>query len=67
MPTKFIVGDLDLTYHNPGVQNFIHRGGFKKFIPLLEEVVVMKGVDHFINQEKPCETTDHIFDFIRKL
>ncbi|CAA6661529.1 unnamed protein product [Spirodela intermedia] len=65
VPTKFIVGDLDLSYHTPGVQNFIHKGGLKKFVPLLEEVVVMEGVGHFLNQEKPSETTDHIFDFIK--
>ncbi|CAA6675169.1 unnamed protein product [Spirodela intermedia] len=65
VPTKFIVGDLDLSYHTPGVQNFIHKGGLKKFVPLLEEVVVMEGVGHFLNQEKPSETTDYIFDFIK--
>ncbi|TVU18494.1 hypothetical protein EJB05_34597, partial [Eragrostis curvula] len=49
VPVKFIVGDLDLTYHSPGIQDFIHKGGFKKFVPLLDDVVVMKDVGHFIN------------------
>lgn len=66
VPVKFIVGDLDTTYNTPGVKEYIHEGGFKKDVPLLEEVVVMEGVAHFINQEKPEETSGHIYDFIQK-
>ncbi|XP_074592757.1 epoxide hydrolase 2-like [Curcuma longa] len=66
VPTKFIVGDLDLTYHMPGIQDHIHKGGFKNAVPLLEDIVVMEGVGHFINQEKPHDISDHIYDFIRK-
>ncbi|KAJ6798527.1 Uncharacterized protein M6B38_209680 [Iris pallida] len=66
VPTKFIIGDLDMTYHYPDVQDYIHKGGFKKDVPLLEEVVVMPDVAHFINQEKAREVTDHILEFIQK-
>ncbi|GAV66975.1 Abhydrolase_6 domain-containing protein, partial [Cephalotus follicularis] len=66
VPVKFIVGDLDITYHIPGVQDYIHKGGFKKEVPFLQEVVVMEGVGHFINQEKAEETSAHIYDFIKK-
>lgn len=66
VPTKFIVGDMDLTYHFPGTQDYIHKGGFKKDVPNLEEVIVMEGAAHFINQEKPDEINSHIYDFIRK-
>ncbi|XP_077218517.1 epoxide hydrolase 1-like [Tasmannia lanceolata] len=66
VPVKFIIGDLDLTYHTPGVQDYIHKGGFKKDVPFLEDVVVMEGVGHFINQEKPEEITTHIYNFIKK-
>ncbi|KAG6487974.1 epoxide hydrolase A-like [Zingiber officinale] len=66
VPTKFIIGDLDLTYHTPGAQDYIHKGVFKKLVPLLEDVVVMEGVGHFINQEKPHEISDLIYDFIQK-
>ncbi|XP_072959332.1 epoxide hydrolase 1-like [Typha angustifolia] len=66
LPTKFIVGDKDLTYNAPGMKDFIDKGGFKKYVPHLEEVVVMKGVGHFINEEKPDEITDHIYNFIKK-
>ncbi|GFZ13745.1 alpha/beta-Hydrolases superfamily protein [Actinidia rufa] len=66
VPVKFIIGDLDLTYNGPGVKDYIHKGEFKEDVPLLEDVVVMEGVAHFINQEKPEETSAHIFDFIQK-
>lgn len=66
VPAKFIVGDLDLTYNAAGIKDYIHKGGFKKYVPLLDEVVVMKGVGHFINEEKPEEITAHIHDFIKK-
>ncbi|KAJ4782638.1 alpha/beta-Hydrolases superfamily protein [Rhynchospora pubera] len=66
VPVKFMVGDLDLTYHSPGVQDYIHKGGFSKNVPFLQEVVVMEGVGHFINQERPHEVSDHIYEFIKK-
>ncbi|XP_052290669.1 uncharacterized protein LOC102631302 isoform X2 [Citrus sinensis] len=66
IPTKFIIGDLDLVYHMPGVKEYIHKGGFKRDVPLLEEVVIMEGVGHFINQEKGDEISKHIYDFFNK-
>uniref|UniRef100_P0DO70 Epoxide hydrolase 3 n=1 Tax=Siraitia grosvenorii TaxID=190515 RepID=EPH3_SIRGR len=66
VPVKFIVGDSDLTYHFPGAKEYIHNGGFKKDVPLLEEVVVVKDACHFINQERPQEINAHIHDFINK-
>ncbi|KAL3849191.1 hypothetical protein ACJIZ3_011073 [Penstemon smallii] len=66
VPVKFIVGDFDLTYHMPGVQDYLHNGGMKKYVPLLEEIVVMEGVGHFLNQENPEDVSEHIYDFIKK-
>jgi pimeloyl-ACP methyl ester carboxylesterase len=66
VPVKFIVGDVDLTYHIPGVKEYISKGGLKKYVPFLQEVVVMEGVGHFLNQEKPEEVSEHIYDFIKK-
>ncbi|KAL2507627.1 alpha/beta-hydrolase superfamily protein [Forsythia ovata] len=66
VPAKFIVGDLDLTYNNPGVKEYIHNGGFKRDVPFLQEVVIMEEVAHFLNQEKPNEISAHIYDFIEK-
>jgi pimeloyl-ACP methyl ester carboxylesterase len=66
VPVKFIVGDLDITYNVPGAKEYIHNGGFKRDLPFLQQVVVMEGVAHFINQESPEEVNNHIYDFFKK-
>ena len=66
VPVKFIVGDLDLTYNLVGTKDYIHKGGFKKDVPFLEEIVVMEGVGHFINEERADEINQHIYDFFCK-
>ncbi|XP_042044568.1 epoxide hydrolase A-like [Salvia splendens] len=66
VPVKFIVGDLDLTYNTLGVKEYIHSGGFKKHVPYLQELVIMEGVAHFLNEEKPEEISQHIYDFIQR-
>lgn len=66
VPTKFIIGDLDLNYHMPGLKEYMLGEAFKRDVPLLEEVVVMKDVAHFAHQEKPDEVNKHIIDFLQK-
>ncbi|XP_027329608.1 uncharacterized protein LOC113846014 [Abrus precatorius] len=66
VPVKFIVGDLDLTYNAPGTKDYIHKGGFKKNVPLLEDVVVIEGSGHFLHQERANEINKHIHDFFQK-
>ncbi|KAL2922957.1 Epoxide hydrolase A, partial [Bienertia sinuspersici] len=66
VPVKFIVGALDLTYNAPGVKYYIHKGGMKRDVPLLQEVVVLEGVGHFLQEEKSDVITQHIYDFIKK-
>ncbi|XP_073286196.1 epoxide hydrolase 2-like [Primulina huaijiensis] len=66
VPVRFIVGDMDLTYNFPNAREYIHEGGLKKHVPLLEKVIVMEGVAHFLNQEKPHEVSQHIYEFINK-
>ncbi|KAI3713619.1 hypothetical protein L1987_72202 [Smallanthus sonchifolius] len=66
VPVKFVVGDLDLVYNIQHAKEYIHNGGFHKYVPLLEEVVVIEGAAHFITQEVPDEVNKHIFDFLQK-
>ncbi|XP_038716599.1 epoxide hydrolase A [Tripterygium wilfordii] len=66
VPVKFIVGDLDMVYTTPGVKEYIASGLFKRDVPLLDEVVVMEGVGHFINQERAEEINTHIYEYIRE-
>ncbi|KAL6954929.1 hypothetical protein U1Q18_020041 [Sarracenia purpurea var. burkii] len=66
VPVKFVVGDKDVTYTTPGVKDYVHSGAFKRVVPFLEEVVVMEGVSHFLNQQKPEEISALIYDFIQR-
>lgn len=66
VPAKLVMGDLDMVYNMIGVKEYVHQGGFKKDVPLLEDVVVMEGVGHFINQEKAEDVNQHIVDFFSK-
>lgn len=66
VPAKYIVGSEDLCYQTMGTKEYIESGLFKKDVPLLEEVVIVKGAAHFIQQERPEEITALILDFIQK-
>lgn len=66
VPVKFIVGDMDLTYNAPGAKDYIHKGGFKRDMPLLEDVIVLEGAGHFLHQERPNEINEQIYDFFQK-
>ena len=57
---------MDTVYTTPGVKEYVHNGGFKKDVPFLEQVVVLEGGGHFINQERADEINTHIYDFIKK-
>lgn len=54
VPSKYIVGDLDLAYHRPDTIDYVQNGDFKKYVPLLEEVIVMNDVAHWMKY-KPRE------------
>ncbi|KAI3695060.1 hypothetical protein L1987_78048 [Smallanthus sonchifolius] len=66
LPVIYVVGDEDMVYTTPGLKEYVHGGGFKNDVPLLQDIVVMEGVGHFLNQEKPQESTAIIHDFIKK-
>ncbi|XP_027350409.1 uncharacterized protein LOC113861646 isoform X2 [Abrus precatorius] len=66
VPVKYITGELDMVYTSPGMEEYVHGGGFKEDVPHLKEVIVQKGVAHFNNQETPEEINNHIHDFITK-
>lgn len=66
LPVIYVVGDEDMVYTTPGLKEYVHGGGFKKDVPLLQQIVVLEGVGHFLNLEKPQESTAIIHDFIKK-
>lgn len=60
------MGELDLSYNMLGIKDYIKSGEFQKYVPLLQEVVVMEDAAHFINQEKADEINKHIYNFIQQ-
>lgn len=58
--------ELDLTYNAPGARDYIHKGGMKRDVPLLEDVVVIEGAGHFIHQERADKINKYIYDFFKK-
>ncbi|KAH9618726.1 hypothetical protein KSS87_005478 [Heliosperma pusillum] len=66
VPVKFIVGDLDLTYHMKGAKEYLHSGKMKNVVPFLQEVVILEGVGHFLQEETPDVVSNHILDFIQQ-
>ncbi|KAF5951030.1 hypothetical protein HYC85_013023 [Camellia sinensis] len=69
VPMKFIVGDLDLVYNIPGAKEYIHNGGFKKDVPMLDEVVVMEAMEEFskseqVKQSNPLNSTSEIANIL---
>ncbi|KAE8678871.1 lipoamide acyltransferase component of branched-chain alpha-keto acid dehydrogenase complex [Hibiscus syriacus] len=66
VPVKFVMGDLDLVYTMPGMKDYIHKGGFKRDVPLLEEALVIEGVTHWIHLEIPDQINQLMFHFFSK-
>lgn len=60
------MGELDLSYNMLGIKDYIKSGEFQKYVPLLQEVVVVEDTAHFINQEKADEINKHIYNFIQQ-
>lgn len=63
VPVKFVVGDVDMVYTTAGVKEYVHGGGFKDDVPLLEECVVLEDTGHFINQERPQQINHCLHHF----
>eukprot|EP00250_Pteridium_aquilinum_P016701 c23243_g1_i2 orf=135-1064(-) len=65
VPTIYIVGDKDLVYDFHGAKNYIHGGGLAADVPNLKETIVLEGVHHFLQLEKPEVVNDHILRFFK--
>lgn len=48
------------------ITEYVDNGVFKQDVPLLEEIVVIKDVGHFINQEIADQINTMIYDFFSK-
>lgn len=67
VPAKYITGELDLVYNNKGSKEYVQNGGLKKNVPLLDEIVVIEGAAHFVNEERPDEINKLIHHFFNNI
>ncbi|KAH7278800.1 hypothetical protein KP509_38G056800 [Ceratopteris richardii] len=69
VPTIFMIGDQDLVYHFPNAQQDIQR--MAEHFPLLKEITIVEGANHFLQVERPDIVNDHILksfkNFLAKL
>ncbi|XP_047048349.1 epoxide hydrolase A-like [Lolium rigidum] len=63
VPTKFLAGEKAMA---TGAQEYILKGGLKRDVPGLEEVVVIPGGGQYIHLQKAEEVTEHIYNFFKK-
>ncbi|KAH7278797.1 hypothetical protein KP509_38G056700 [Ceratopteris richardii] len=63
VPTIFMIGDQDLVYHFPKAQQDIER--MAEHFPLLKEITIVEGANHFLQSERPDIVNDHILQFFK--
>ncbi|MCO5559195.1 hypothetical protein L7F22_012790 [Adiantum nelumboides] len=65
VPAIFIIGDQDLVYEFSGAKDYIH-GGMAADVPFLKDTIVLEGVRHFLQLEKPEVVNDHVLSFFKE-
>lgn len=49
-----------------GIKDYVHQGEFKKDIPLLKKIIIIKKINHFINQKQTKKINQHLYNFFNK-
>lgn len=62
VPALYISGDRDVVLHFPGMKAMVDA--MTTMLPQAETPVIMKGVGHFIQMERPVEVANLILSFL---
>jgi pimeloyl-ACP methyl ester carboxylesterase len=65
VPALFIAGDRDLVLAFRGMDQLI--ANLAKFVPQLQETLILPGCGHWTQQERPVEVNAAMIDFLRHL
>lgn len=65
VPALFMVGDRDLVYKFPGMDQFVAK--LSQFVPQLRAATVLGGCGHWTQQERPAEVNEAIISFLASL
>jgi pimeloyl-ACP methyl ester carboxylesterase len=64
VPALYIAGDRDLVLTFRGADEFIRN--LSKFVPRLQETIILPGCGHWTQQERPAEVNAAMIDFLRR-
>lgn len=64
VPALYIAGDLDLVLAFRGMDQLI--AGLSKFVPNLQETIILPGCGHWTQQERPAEVNAAMIEFLRR-
>jgi epoxide hydrolase A/B len=64
VPALYMVGDRDLVYRFPGMDQLVPNLG--RFVPNLRETIILEGCGHWTQQERPAEVNAALLAFLKK-
>jgi pimeloyl-ACP methyl ester carboxylesterase len=64
VPALYIAGDRDLVLTFRGADELIRN--LSKFVPRLQETIILPGCGHWTQQERPAEVNAAMIDFLRR-
>jgi pimeloyl-ACP methyl ester carboxylesterase len=65
VPALYIAGDRDPVMRFPGMDQLLPN--LTKFVPRLDQTIILQGCGHWTQQERPAEVNAAIVDFLKRL
>jgi len=65
VPALYVAGDRDLVVRFPGMDQLLPN--LSKFVPKLQQTVMLPGCGHWTQQERPREVNDAMLEFLKSV